>query len=281
MLESIIHERLVLAVAVAVTAVVLVVVLVWVVKAARRRSRNRTAVIRHEPVFGEGYAGEPEAELQEDWSRGDGVGRRRRGRFGFGALALSFFVGSLAGIGGWMLASGDGLQPMVRTMVEVAEAGVARARAVAGLDLPDETPRDVRRPEDPDRSPRDSQVGESLEDKGSERPRAAEVEARLAIFAGNLKGTLPRDAGPEFLLTSVEMDGMAIRLGYTVARALSEDAIPAFDAYLMRTVESLFCGNQSREIRFLNDNGVAFYMAYRDARGETVANLTVPPSFCA
>ena len=49
----------------------------------------------------------------------------------------------------------------------------------------------------------------------------------------------------------------------------------------MRTVKSLFCGQGSREIRYLNDNGVAFHMAYTDPSGATVARLTVPADYCA
>ena len=60
---------------------------------------------------------------------------------------------------------------------------------------------------------------------------------------------------------------------------MAEDETEAFDAYIMRTVKSLFCGRESREIRFLNENGVAFEMEYTDPRGKTVTRLTIAPGF--
>ena len=67
----------------------------------------------------------------------------------------------------------------------------------------------------------------------------------------------------------------------SLAQTAELDQIADFDAYLMRSVQSLLCDKESRELRFLNDNGVAFRMAYTDLRGESVAELTIPPSFCA
>ena len=66
-----------------------------------------------------------------------------------------------------------------------------------------------------------------------------------------------------------------------VARVMAEDEAKAFDAYIMRTVKSLFCGRDSREIRFLNENGAVFDMEYVDPAGQTVTRLTVEPGFCA
>ena len=62
---------------------------------------------------------------------------------------------------------------------------------------------------------------------------------------------------------------------------LNVEGAAAFDAYVMRTIKSLFCGKEAREIRFLNESGIAFHMVYADPRGQTVAKLTVPPHFCA
>ena len=61
-----------------------------------------------------------------------------------------------------------------------------------------------------------------------------------------------------------------------------EDETEAFDGYIMRTVKSLFCGKDSREIRFLNENGVAFEMEYTDPRGQNCYKADyIPPDFCA
>ena len=110
---------------------------------------------------------------------------------------------------------------------------------------------------------------------------ATEVSAKLAIFADRLKASLPRAAGPELSLTRVDLDGMRLSLGYAVGRVMAEDETRAFDAYIMRTVKSLFCGRESREIRFLSENGVVFDMEYTGPGGETVTRLTVEPGFCA
>ena len=66
-----------------------------------------------------------------------------------------------------------------------------------------------------------------------------------------------------------------------LSRPYFYDEAKAFDAYIMRTVKSLFCGKDSREIRFLSTNGVIFDMAYVDPEGHTVTKLTVEPGFCA
>jgi hypothetical protein len=96
-----------------------------------------------------------------------------------------------------------------------------------------------------------------------------------------LQASLPRAAGPELSLTRVDLDGMRLSLGYAVGRVMAKDETQAFDAYILRTVRSLFCGRESREIRFLSENGVVFDMEYTDPSGRTVSKLTVAPGFCA
>ena len=96
-----------------------------------------------------------------------------------------------------------------------------------------------------------------------------------------MKESLPLAAGPELSLTRVDLDGMRLSLGYAVGRVMAEDEIKAFDAYIMRTVKPLFCGQELREIRFLSENGVVFDMEYTDPNGEAVTRLTVGPGFCA
>ena len=85
----------------------------------------------------------------------------------------------------------------------------------------------------------------------------------------------------ELILTGVETSGMTVNLSYAVGRPVPKVEVSAFDAYVMRAIKSLFCGKDSRELRYLNENGVAFNMDYVDPTGETVAKLTVPADFCA
>ena len=73
------------------------------------------------------------------------------------------------------------------------------------------------------------------------------MKARLAVFAGNLKSSLPKDAGPEIALTTVDTSEMTLSLGYSVGRVMADGEIPQFNAYIMRTIKSLFCGKEARE----------------------------------
>ncbi|MCP4382904.1 MAG: hypothetical protein GY798_16040 [Hyphomicrobiales bacterium] len=260
MLESIVRENPLFAVAIVVGLAILVTLLAsaWI---STRRSKRQAASVRHEPVFVGGHVDEGEAAPQYDISSSRHDDPRPRRRYGFGALVASFVIGALAGLGGWAIASNDGFRPAIETLVGLAEAGISRTREVAGLDNPSEVPSDASSVETGD--------------------KASEIEARLAFFAGKLKGALPRDAGPELVLTRVDVTGMTLNLDYTLGRSLTDDQIADFDAYLMRSIQSLLCDKESRELRFLNDNGVAFRMAYTDLRGESVAELAIPPGFCA
>jgi hypothetical protein len=182
----------------------------------------------------------------------------RRG-FGFGVVMVAFLVGLLLG--------GAGLAVSSRSVATAVSALVASVEAPPGPVAADsaETPPSSR----PEPSPSVATATPS------------EVRAELATFAERLRSSLPRAAGPELSLTRVDLDGMRLRLGYAVARVMAEDEAKAFDAYIMRTVKSLFCGRDSREIRFLSENGAVFDMEYVDPVGQTVAKLTVEPGFCA
>jgi len=235
--------------------------------------RRRQASARHEPVFDEGYAA--------DWSRADdpdglpvvatpqamASSRGRRSGFGFGVVMVAFLVGLVLG-GAGIAVSSRSVATAVASLVEFVEpmppapSGQASGSLAAGApDVGIEPP------------------PESLPPVRVATP--PEVRAELAAFAERLKASLPRAAGPELSLMRVDLDGMRLSLGYAVARVMAEDEAKAFDGYIMRTVKSLFCGRDSREIRFLSENGVVFDMEYVDPDGQTVTRLTVAPGFCA
>jgi hypothetical protein len=92
---------------------------------------------------------------------------------------------------------------------------------------------------------------------------------------------LPAEAGEQLSLTGIERQGMAVSLRYTVATEVSEEKRPSFEAYIARTVQSVFCDGGAKEVRFLNDHGVSFSMVYADPAGKTVKALEIPPNFCA
>ncbi|WP_421726155.1 hypothetical protein [Bauldia sp.] len=253
-----------LVVTVIAVAVVLVFLLISaIVSAIWGRGRGDDALPPDED-----YDDEPQLPRFDDERRNS---RRLPKRFGFVALLVSFIVGAVAGGGGLVVLSNDGdLDSSMRSMVHLADTASSRALAAMGWGGTEEAA--------PGAPALDS--GLDVEEPVGEAA-ASEVAARLANFAARLKGTLPREAGPEFALTSVDMEGMTLNLGYTIARPMREADRPAFDGFIMRSVRSLFCGEGSQEIRFLNDHGVAFRMTYRDALGETFTQLDVPPSYCA
>lgn len=254
------------------------------------RGRKKKAVVRREPGFGYSppepayepahqpayepafeptFEAAPEREPAYDPPRDSQPAKPPRRGFGFGALFLAFLVGVGAGIGGLAISPKGQVGSAIQSLAGAMEAGLSNAREAMGLD-----------------DPGDAAATAAVEDgtvrleTGDAAP-AGDVNARLAVFAGNLKENLPRDAGPELALTGVDTAGMTLSLSYTVGRPLDDSEIPDFDAYIQRTVKSLFCGQEAREIRYLNDNGVAFHMTYADPGGATVADITVPPQFCA
>jgi hypothetical protein len=196
-----------------------------------------------------------------------GFGRARAG-FGPGGLTVAFLVGLVAGGAGVVLSSRD-VATAVATLTDLFRsppgAAVASAGDAGGSDGP---------LEEAGQAGSGDWVAPSTAGPGT-------VRDKLAGFAERLKASLPRAAGPELSLTSVELNGMTLNLGYAVGRVMGEDETAAFEDYIMRTVRSLFCGAGSQEIRFLSENGVVFRMHYVDPRGAPITDLTVAPGFCA
>ena len=199
----------------------------------------------------------------------------RRG-FGFGALTAAFLIGLVGGAAG-IVVSSKGITSAVGTLAELIDLGAADVGEGVQTDGSGETKagETSRATAAASAAP----VVETTAPTGAATP--TDVRAKLATFVEGLKENLPRAAGPELSLTRVDIDGMTLNLGYAVGRVMDETETEAFGGYIMRTVQSLFCGRESREIRFLNENGVAFEMEYTDPRGNTVTKLTIPPDFCA
>lgn len=271
MLEAFVQENRLLA-AVAGTVVLALVVLLAGALVTSLFDRRRASA-RREAAFDDGYSagwsGADESGSQHAFAAPREMAPRvRRSGFSFGVVMVAFLVGLVLG-GAGIAVSSRNVATAVASLVAFVEPappavnGQASSARAAG-DSPG-----AGLPSDPEPS--------------SPVPTASpsEVRAELATFAERLKSSLPRPAGPELSLTRVELDGMRLSLGYAVARIMAEDEARAFDAYIIRTVKSLFCGRDSREIRFLSENGAVFDMEYVDPEGETVAKLTVEPGFCA
>ncbi len=272
MFESVIRESPLLAAIAGTVLAALVILLVGALISNLVDRRRKRASARREPAFD----GDPVDWATAQPARGpvwavEPTRDRRRG-FGFGALTAAFLMGLVGGAAGIVISS-KGLTTAVGTLAELidlgpadsrdevqpggAGAGTQRAAAAVSAFTAEET------------AVRDSPA------------TSADVRTKLAAFADGLKESLPRAAGPELSLTRVDIDGMTLNLGYAVGRVMDEVETQAFDGYIMRTVKSLFCGRESKEIRFLNENGVAFEMEYTDPRGKTVTKLTIAPHFCA
>jgi hypothetical protein len=259
--------------AIAGTVVLALVLLVAGAVVTHLFGRRPRLSARQDSVIDEGYGA--------GWSRADDPGaayaasapqptlspRPRRSGFGFGVVMVAFLVGLVLG-GAGIAVSSRSVATAVSSLVEFVEPmpPVIDGRPTASLA---EVPPDVGIGPKP----------ESLPPVRIATP--LEVSAELAAFAERLKASLPRAAGPELSLMRVDVTGRRLSLGSAGARDLAADAPTAFDAYIMRTVKSLFCGRDSREIRFLSENGVVFDMEYLDPEGRTVTRLTVEPGFCA
>ena len=203
----------------------------------------------------------------------------RRG-FGYGALLLAFVIGAGAGFASVSFISKSELRAAIQGLAALLDDNPE----VAASPVDQEVPRNTKQVTE--RLPALEEAEALAEEPQEAEPQdqaadLEEVSTRLTAFTDGLKGSLPRDAGPDIVLTSVEADGMDIRLGYTVLRQMPADTVTEFEAFIEKTVKSLFCGDGAQELRFLNDNGVSFHMNYTDPKGEPVTAHTVPPSFCA
>lgn len=271
MIGAFVQENPLLA-AIAGTIAVALVVLLAGALVSYLLDRRRRASAALEPRDDDGYG--------NTWGRADETGRPatalpqgvaahsgRRSGFGLGVVMVAFLVGLVLG-GAGIAVSSRNVASAVASLVEFVEppAPASGQRAPGGgvADSPEAGPGPRPAPSSP-----------------VPVATASEVRAELVNFAEKLKASLPRPVGPELSLNRVDLDGLRLSLGYAVARVMPDDEARAFDAYIMRTVKSLFCGRDSREIRFLSENGAVFDMEYVDPSGQTVTRLTVEPGFCA
>ena len=139
----------------------------------------------------------------------------------FGAVAIAFVVGTVAGAAGLAVSSTDRLGPAFQTMVEMIKAGSSDALKAAGLEnsggTATETAPDVTAaaPTLPAPSP------ETL----ASEAQSGDVRERLALFAGKLQETLPREAGPD-IADQRRDEGMTLNLGYAVGRTMPKGKSP-------------------------------------------------------
>ena len=266
MLESIIADSPTLAAIVAVLGGAFLFLLLAAVLSNWRDRRRRNAAIREEPRFAQSH-GEPDGALMllpppAPTPAPAPSAAARRG-FGLAALTLAFVLGVAAGLAA-MAVGRDEIAGGLARLAAIVGSGTDRAVVVATVDGGDAEPAGA-----PAVAPPPAPASN------------ADVMARLADFAAGLEETLPRPAGPELSLTRVAVEGKTLNLGYGVGRVVPPDEVVSFKAYIDRTVRSLFCAREAREIRFLSDNGVNFHMTYVDPSGITVTELTVTPTFCA
>ena len=267
-LESFVRESPLVAGAVALVAVVFVVALFAAIVSGLRGRRRRTAIRREPRLYGvaddrdddmPAYADAPTAD--SSFAAPPARARPARRGFGVAALTLAFILGLVAG-----------MTAMLAYRQEIS-GGLARLAALAASDSGDTVPAASGAPAvapAPVASPGRDPVSVPVADVGS----------RLAAFATSLEASLPRQAGPDLSLEQVSVDGTTLNLAYSVGRVLPPEEVAPFQAYIDRTVRSLFCAEEAREIRYLSENGVIFHMTYADSSGASLSELTVTPAYC-
>jgi hypothetical protein len=101
-----------------------------------------------------------------------------------------------------------------------------------------------------------------------------------AGFVIALQKELPKRVDGRTTLVSVSGDGDVITLGHRVSGELADEA-----AFAETTKDQIVAGTcapiADSNIRTLNDEGVAFRFIYADARGNTIAAITLEPAFCS
>ena len=275
-LQSFIAENPIVVAVVALVVVVFVVALVGGIVSGLRGRRRRAAIRREPRLYGVGdgdddmpaYADAPAEAGTAMAARAESAAGPRPARRGFGlaALTLAFCLGVVAGVAAMLTSRAEianGLARLSALVAGDATAPAGAAPAVAPALAEDGAA------EPPSAGP--APVAE---------PPAADIAPRLAAFAASLEESLPRQAGPDLSLQRVSLDGTTLNLDYGVARVLPPDEVPAFQAYIDRTVRSLFCAEEAREIRYLSRNGVVFHMTYADSSGARVSELSVTPAYC-
>lgn len=271
-LESFVRESPLVAGAVALVAIVFLVALFAAIVSGLRGRRRRAAIRREPRLYGVVDDRDDDLPAYSDAPTADPPSapppvraRAPRRGFGFAALTLAFSLGLLAGMGAMLTSRQDIAAALSRLAALVAAEGVGTAPAATPTapvaPLGDAAPA-VASPPDRSSAP------------------AADVGERLANFATSLEASLPRQAGPDLSLESVSLDGTTLNLAYKLGRALPQEDVAPFQAYIDRTVRSLFCAEEAREIRYLSQNGVIFHMTYTDSSGANVSELTVTPGYC-
>jgi hypothetical protein len=71
-----------------------------------------------------------------------------------------------------------------------------------------------------------------------------------------------------------------VTLGYTIDRVAAEEDAKKFQDSLHETVHGIICGGKAGEVRYLNDNGIEFYLIFADQIGKTVGKFAAIPKFC-
>ncbi|MEO8667958.1 MAG: hypothetical protein ABI399_05530 [Bauldia sp.] len=222
---------------------------------------------------------------------------RRSGRFGFGAVMVSFLLGLMIGLGGLVAAPHVRVGSLVTALLGLVQAGPSTAREQASEAGPAEEPAAApgAKPAPPRQRMREAKAHpQPAEGKKvavaapvPEEPVPATVppisddrDARLTSFVDRLKAEVPKPVGPTTVLASVERKKETVTLGYSLTSVPTDAEVQQIQDALKTGVIDTFCHGKSEEARFLNDNGIEFRLIYTDKDGRTIARLTAEPRFC-
>lgn len=289
MIETIIQRSPALAAIIAVIAVIFILLLIGAVMPGRRRRRRAEAYAetypaRREPDF---YRDDPPEEhgyYPVYQPAPAPTARPQRRGFGLAAVILAFLLGL-----------GTGTVAMLTARAEIGEM---LSRLADALRTQPEQPSSTAAPAPPVATPAVQAATDIAPEPTAAPPPpaaatptpapapeptitpAADVGPRLEAFAANLREGLTGREGQELALETVAVEDRTVRLGYKLNRILALEETQPFRDHVTRSVTSLFCARESSEVRYLSQNGVVFELAYTDASGVTVSEITVTPSYC-
>jgi hypothetical protein len=258
-----------------------------------------------------------DADLDRDYGRGRGrddidLDEPRR-RYGLAALVVTFLIGAAAGAAVLHYRSQLPVRTAVNTVVGLVEATSSTARE---QDARDETPAKRKRVKAPTPAPRpvqearakdeaptadsaslppdpiapaadplpddelpDAEVPPATGKPGA--PSTADIDDRLVKLVTKLGAELPKEVGPEIQLTTIRTSDRIVTLGYTIDRTANDDDAKEFQKSLAKMVRGIICDGKATEVRYLNDNGIQFYLIFVDQVGKTVGKFAAIPKFCS
>jgi hypothetical protein len=264
LLNSVDQEQLSTAIEVAATALIVLFIFLVVGTVARqvRHRKERQEPRRIEPKLTADY--DDDKRRSED-SEGDGAGlarpfetdaspRRPRRRHSLVTAVLSFIVGVSVGAGSYSLAARQDVGS-----IDKAPKSARRDAATATVT--------------------GKEIGRSVAGSIQSDPAVA---YRLANYMEKTNKKLPEAIDAITTMVFVESEDRSVTGGFQVARSLSDSDVATVGQSIETKAKSTICElSDSDDVRYLNDNGIAFTFIYVDKSGRTIVEFTLPKHLCS